>query len=197
MEIITIFLIAVSLAMDAMAVSVSNGIAIIDFKPIHAIKIGIYFGFFQFIMTVIGYVAGNSLSSSIKVYSSFISFILLLLIGSKMLYEAIRNNKEENVEANTAKNLLTAKRLILLAIATSIDALAVGVSLVSLDCNIKLATIIIGIIAFIFSFSGGILGEKIGKLFKQRAEIVGGIILVGIGIKILLEYLKSTGNILK
>lgn len=154
MELVTIFLMAISLAMDALAVSVSNGIAITDFKPKHAMKMGIYFGFFQFIMPIIGYIASSNLSANIKVYSSFISFTLLAIIGGKMLYEAIKNKENDEIEANTAKNLLTVKRLILLAIATSIDALAVGVSLVSLDYNILLSSIIIGLVAFIFSFLG-------------------------------------------
>ena len=184
MNTVSVLLIAVSLAMDAFAVSVSNGISITDFKKRHAVEIATYFGVFQMAMPLIGYIFASFFANYIEKAASIISFVLLCIIGGKMVYEALKNDSE-NIQQNTAKTMLKPKRLIMLAIATSIDALAVGISFSLLKYTITVPAIIIGIVAFITSFLGCILGKKVGSLFQKRAEIIGGVILILIGIKML------------
>lgn len=186
MGLITILLIAISLSMDAFAVAVSNGICIHNFSSENAFKQGIYFGLFQFLMPLLGYFLGSSVKNYIEAIDHFIAFGLLSLIGINMIIESIKSKNEiicENTEA------MTNKTLIIQAIATSIDALAVGISFAVLETNIIISCSIIGIVAFTFSFFGGILGKKAGKLLKGKAEILGGIILIFIGTKILIEHL--------
>lgn len=185
----TILLIAVGLAMDAFAVSVSNGICTTDFKPMHAVKLGAYFGGFQFIMPLIGWLLGTSVKVYIEAIDHWIAFVLLLIIGINMIRETMKNDEDEYSIGSPACEVLTKKKLVFQAIATSIDALAVGISLAILDINILYASTIIGVVAFFFSFTGGILGKGLGNLFKKRAEIFGGFILVCIGVKILVEHL--------
>ena len=184
-DFITIFFIAVGLAMDAFAVSISNGVAVKDFGVKDSVKLGTYFGVFQFVMPILGWILGSSVRSYIEAVDHWIAFALLVLIGGNMLLEA-RKNEEEEKESNL---ILTPKILIVQAVATSIDALAVGISFAILDINILYAAAIIGIVAFIFSFAGGEIGKKVGEIFEKKAEILGGIILILIGLKILIEHL--------
>ncbi len=188
MDTISIFLIAVGLAMDAFAVSVSNGIAVCDFRKRHALKVGVYFGFFQFIMPVIGYLLGTSVKAYIEAVDHWIAFILLIVIGGNMVLESF-HKEEDIVCSKTARDVLTVKKLVVQAVATSIDALAVGISFAILDINILYAASIIGIVALFISFAGGNLGKSIGSVLKERAEFLGGAILIVIGIKILIEHL--------
>lgn len=182
-----IFLTAVSLAMDAFAVSVTNGVIVSDFKKRHAVKMGAYFGVFQFVMPLIGYALGSSFKSSIEAFDHWIAFGLLALIGINMIRESF--SSEEEASPKTAAEALNAKMLTLQAIATSIDALAVGISfsLVS-DINMWFSCTVIGVVAFVLSFAGAMAGKKIGALFKSKAELFGGAVLCLIGIKILLEH---------
>lgn len=190
MEFLTVFLIAVGLAMDAFAVSVSNGVTICDFKRHHAVKLGAYFGCFQFLMPLIGWLMGTSVKAYIEAIDHWIAFILLGVIGLNMIIETFKNNEAEDVySGKMACEVLTPHRLLVQAVATSIDALVVGISFALLDINILYAAAIIGFVAFIFSYVGGILGERLGMLFKKKAELFGGIILIGIGAKILIEHL--------
>ncbi|MGN1098342.1 MAG: manganese efflux pump MntP family protein [Clostridia bacterium] len=189
MGLIEIFLTAVSLAMDAFAVSITNGVVVADFKKRYAVKMGLYFGVFQFVMPLIGYALGSSFRSYIETFDHWIAFGLLVLIGGNMIRESIWGEEEESV-GKTAKEALNAKVLTVQAIATSIDALAVGISFSLLpDVDMWLSCTIIGIVAFLFSFFGGLTGKKIGGLFKDKAELAGGIVLCAIGIKILVEHL--------
>lgn len=189
MNFFVLILIALSLAMDAFAVSVSNGIAIKDLKPKHGIKTGLYFGFFQFAMPLIGWALGTSFSNAISSVDHWVAFILLGAIGGKMIWDACHDDSCGKQTPRTAKEVLTARLLTVQAIATSIDALVVGVSFAMLQVNVWFACTIIGVIAFLLSFLGSLLGKKIGCLFRQKAAIAGGIILIGIGLKILLEHL--------
>lgn len=186
MDFISVFLIALGLAMDAFAVSISNGLLLKKIKSSYAVKFGMFFGLFQFIMPIIGWFFAQSFSESIKKYDHWFAFILLCIIGGNMIIEAIRNN-ENNVYND--KDILSFKNIFVLAIATSIDALAVGISFALIDIDIIISSMIIGIVAFVLSYIGIILGKKIGGFFKKGAEIIGGIILIGIGIKILIEHL--------
>ncbi len=189
MNLIMIFLTAVSLAMDAFAVSVTNGITVADIRPRHGVKMGLYFGTFQFVMPLVGYVLGSGLREYIEAFDHWIAFGLLALIGGNMIRESLTGDGE-TAEPRTAKEALNAKVLTLQAIATSIDALAVGVSFSLLpDVDMWLSCSVIGAVAFIFGFAGAMMGKRIGGLLKDKAELAGGIVLCIIGIKILIEHL--------
>ena len=179
---ITTFLIAVSLAMDAFAVSVTSGLTVRNFSRKHALLLGVYFGGFQFLMPVLGWLLGSTIAEYVQRFSPWISFVLLGVIGGKMLLGAIRGEEEPEVPPE-----LSHKRLFVLAVATSIDAMAVGISYAFSDEPIFLNSAVIGIVAFVISYLGGMLGGKLGDRFQSRAESVGGLVLIGIGIKILLQ----------
>lgn len=179
-----ILLIALSLAMDAFAVSVSTGIAVPGFGPKEAGRIGAWCGFFQFAMPLAGWFLGFSVKSYIEAVDHWIAFGLLALIGGGMIREALSGGEEEAVTD------LSVRRLFFLALATSIDALAVGVTLAfDSSVNILLSAAVIGIVAFLMAMVGGLLGRRLGELFQKRATLLGGLVLVGIGLKILLEHL--------
>lgn len=186
MSLLSIIFIAFSLAMDAFAVSISNGLLLTMIKLKNALKFGIFFGAFQFIMPIIGYYTAKIFEKQIIAFDHFIAFILLTLIGGKMIYETFKN--EEHTEKDE-KSILSIKNLTILAIATSIDALAVGVSFAVLSINILVSSLIIGLVAFVLSFLGVIIGKKIGAKFSNNAERIGGAILIFIGFKILIEHL--------
>ena len=186
---IEIFLIAVSLALDAFAVSVSSGISIPGFGGRQAVKMGVWFGGFQFAMPLIGWFLGSSVSQYIEAVDHWVAFGLLALIGGRMVWGALKAGAGEEDEAPPD---LSARRLCLLAIATSIDALAVGVSMAFMKVDILVSALVIGVVAFGLSVVGGLVGKRLGALFQRRAELVGGLVLVGIGIKILAEH--TTGG---
>lgn len=175
-----IFLIALSLALDAFAVSVTSGLTVKGFRFKHALLIGLYFGAFQFLMSYFGWFLGSTVSRHVSTVGPYISFALLGVIGGRMIWNSLKGDED-------CKIILTHGRLIVLAIATSIDALAVGVSFAFMDVNILISAVIIGIVAFTLSVAGGLLGGRLSCVFQKRAELIGGIVLVGIGIKILLE----------
>lgn len=187
MDFISIFLIALGLAMDAFAVSVSNGLLLKKIKLSYAFKFGAFFGIFQFIMPILGWGFAQSFNDAIKKYDHWFAFILLFIIGGNMVLESIKNDESKNIYKD--KDILSFKNLFVLAIATSIDALAVGISFALININIFISSAIIGIVAFVLSYIGVILGKKIGGIFRKGAEVVGGTILMGIGIKILVEHL--------
>lgn len=186
---IEVFLIAVSLAMDAFAVSISSGISVRGFGPRQAVQMGLWFGFFQFAMPVLGWVLGSGVSGYIEAVDHWLAFALLVFIGGRMAWEALRTPCAP-AEAPAA---LTVRRLTVLALATSIDALAVGVTLAFVDVEILLAAAVIGAVAFALSIAGGLLGRRLGCLFQRRAEVLGGLVLMGIGVKILIEHLYFGG----
>ncbi|HWS43700.1 MAG TPA: manganese efflux pump MntP family protein [Pseudoflavonifractor sp.] len=186
---IEVLLIALSLALDAFAVSVSSGISVKGFCWRHAVKMGLYFGFFQFAMPLVGWLLGSGLSTYIEAVDHWVAFFLLALIGGRMVWEAA--HRDCSVPDSGGPSDLTAKRLVMLAVATSIDALAVGVSMAFMDVNILLSAGIIGVVAFALSVVGGLLGKRLGCLFQKRAEIVGGLVLIAIGGNILFEHLTG------
>ncbi|MBM6871140.1 manganese efflux pump MntP family protein [Pseudoflavonifractor phocaeensis] len=183
---IEILLIAVSLALDAFAVSVSSGISVPGFGWKQAVKMGLYFGVFQAAMPLIGWFLGSSLSGYITAVDHWIAFGLLALIGGRMVWGTLKDGAEEEVPAD-----LSAGRLMMLAVATSIDALAVGVSMAFMKVDIAVAAAVIGLVAFVLSVVGGLAGRRLGNLFQQKAELVGGLVLIGIGLKILVEHLMG------
>jgi len=184
MHILTIVFIAFGLAMDALAVSIASGVAIKRLRIEHAVKIALFFGTFQAVMPIIGWLAGISLKDFISGVDHWIAFGLLSLIGCKMIYESMKLKADKK-----QINPLNLHVLIIFSIATSIDALAVGVSFAFLQIAIITPVFIIGMITFGLSFAGVFVGNKLGHFFEQKIEFVGGLILIGIGIKILVEHL--------
>ena len=187
MSFISLFLTAFGLSMDAFAVSVANGMCTKQYKIKYAIKFGLYFGFFQAFMPILGWAAGISFSSYIESIDHWISFILLGFIGGKMIAEGLKG-KDDSCEVENSD--IDSKSLLILAVATSIDALAVGVSFAFLRISIISCAIIIGLVTFCISTAGVYLGKKFGNLFENKAEILGGIILIAIGAKILIQHLE-------
>ena len=183
-NLIEIILIAVSLALDAFAVSVSSGISVPGFGPRQAVKMGCWFGAFQFLMPLAGWLLGSSVSAYIEAVDHWVAFGLLALIGGRMVWGALRPGEEARAPAD-----LTAGRLAALAVATSIDALAVGVSMAFMAVDILASAAVIGVVAFVLSAVGGLAGRRLGGLFQRRAELAGGLVLAAIGVKILAEHL--------
>ena len=184
MDLMTIIIIAFGLAMDAFAVSITSGIAIKKLKMNNALVIALFFGTFQAIMPVVGWLAELSLRSFIAEIDHWIAFGLLSFIGCKMIYESIA------VQSNEKRiNPLNIYVLFMLSVATSIDALAVGVSFAFLKISIATPVMVIGTITFGLSFLGVFVGNRIGHFFENKIEIAGGLILIGIGVKILIEHL--------
>ena len=183
MSLLEIILIGIGLAMDAFAVSICKGLSMKKMNWKKAIIVGLYFGFFQGLMPVIGYFLGTNFESYITSIDHWIAFILLATIGINMLKEAFSKDCEDNNDS------VDFKTMIILAIATSIDALAVGITFAFLKTNILISTIIIGILTFVISLIGVKLGNKFGDKYERKAEVVGGLILILIGVKILLEHL--------
>lgn len=182
MSIFELFLLAVGLSMDAFAVSVCKGLSVKKLKPRHVLLAGLYFGGFQALMPVIGYFAGSCFSDLIASYDHWVVFVLLVLIGGNMIKESFGNEE-------TLNDSFSVRNMLLLAVATSIDALAVGVSFAFLQVNIIYAAGFIGIITFVLSAAGIKIGNVFGSRYKSRAELAGGIILILIGLKVLLEHL--------
>jgi putative Mn2+ efflux pump MntP len=173
--------------MDAFAVAAVMGCSIKRFNVGHAFALAFAFGFFQFLMPLMGWLGGVGFRTLVFKYDHWIAFGLLSAVGLKMIYEALPLKK-----AKEAKDVvLTFQLLLILAIATSIDALAVGFSLSLLKVSIVFPAMLIGIITFFVSIAGCGLGNKFGSIFEHKLEIIGGLILLGIGIKILLQHLLA------
>ena len=187
MSLIELFLIAVGLSMDAFAVSVCKGLAMPKCTFKKAAIVGLWFGGFQALMPAIGYVLGAQFQETIASIDHWIAFVLLALIGGNMIHEALDNDEEE------ADASLDVKTMFLLAVATSIDALAIGITFAFLKVNIIPAVCFIGIVTFIISFAGVKIGNVFGARYRNKAEIVGGVILILLGLKILLEHLGFLG----
>ena len=169
--------------MDAFAVSICKGLSVRRLRPRHNIICGLYFGGFQALMPVLGWLLGRQFEALIKNVDHWIAFVLLALIGANMIREAVKNEEENLNDSFSPKTMLP------LAVATSIDALAVGVTFAFLDVMIVPAVSIIGVTTFIFSAAGVKIGNVFGAKYKSMAELVGGIVLVAMGIKILIEHL--------
>lgn len=188
MSFIDLFLIGVGLSMDAFAVAICQGLSMTRIKWGHALTVGLYFGGFQALMPFIGWMLGSQFADRIQQYDHWIAFILLVLIGGNMIREALSGDEEDAAQAETDLRL-DHKKLFLMAIATSIDALAIGVTFAFLETAILPAIGIIGCTTFCISVAGVAVGCWFGARYKKRAEITGGAILVLLGIKILLEHL--------
>lgn len=184
MSFITVFFIGVALSMDAFAVSISSGVTICKMHLRRALRIAAFFGAFQAFMPIAGWSIGRFAADFIVAYDHWVAFALLALIGGKMTWDAIVN-KEKDEERTDPLNIYI---LLTLAFATSIDAAAVGVSLSFIKVDIIQPAVIIGIITFIISLAGTFIGCKCGDRFGSKVEIIGGLVLIGIGIKIVIEH---------
>ena len=185
---VELFLLGVGLSMDAFAVSVCKGLGMRKLNKKQALIIGLYFGGFQALMPLIGWLLGSQFQQYITSIDHWIAFILLGFIGGKMMVEAVREwNEEETVEVIDAP--IDHKNMFVLAVATSIDALAVGITFAFLNTPIIEAITIIGITTMVLSIIGVIVGNFFGSRYKSKAEFIGGLILVLLGLKILLEHL--------
>ena len=180
--IIELLLVAISLAMDAFAVSVSKGLSSINSTLKTALVCGLWFGAFQFIMPILGWLAGSAVLGFIKTFGRIVGCVLLGLIGCNMIRESFSSDDDNADEKDCRLDVAT---MFAAALATSIDALFVGVTYAALQINIILASSTIGIVAFLISCSGCLLGNKIGNRFERGATLAGGIILILIGLKIL------------
>lgn len=185
MDLLSLFLIAVGLSMDAFAVSVCKGLATPKYKLKYSMICGAWFGGFQALMPTVGYLLGVNFRKYITAIDHWIAFVLLALIGFNMIREALKNDDEG------ADPSFTAKSMSLLAIATSIDALAIGITFAFLDVNIVAAVLFIGVCTFVISAAGVKIGSVFGTRFKSKAEIAGGAILIILGLRILIEHLMN------
>ena len=188
MSFIELFLVGVGLSMDAFAAAICQGLFMTRIKWGHALTVGLYFGGFQALMPFIGWMLGSQFADRIQQYDHWIAFILLVLIGGNMIREALSGDEEDAAQAETDLRL-DHKKLFLMAIATSIDALAIGVTFAFLETAILPAIGIIGCTTFCISVAGVAVGCWFGARYKKRAEITGGAILVLLGVRILLEHL--------
>ena len=182
MGLLELFILAVGLSMDACAVSVCKGLSVQKAQPKHMVIVGAYFGGFQALMPAIGYLLGVSFQSMIERFDHWIAFVLLALIGANMI-------KESRECADELDCSFTFKAMLPLAVATSIDALAVGVTFAFLQVNIVPAVLFIGVTTFVFSAIGIKVGNVFGAKYKSKAEMAGGIVLILMGLKILFEHL--------
>lgn len=187
MDWLTIFGLAVALAMDAFAVALGVGISVSPLTGRHLFRLGFHFGLFQAFMPILGWLAGITIQRWIIAYDHWVAFALLSFVGGKMLYEAFHN--DENKDESDPTRGFT---LIILSLATSIDALAVGLSLAMLNISIWTPALVIGLVAGILTVVGLLVGRRCGRAWGKRVEIFGGLVLCTIGTRILLQHLLES-----
>jgi putative Mn2+ efflux pump MntP len=184
--------IGVGLSLDALAVAVTNAAVIRDLHPLHGLRMALFFGFFQMLMPVIGWAAGSTFSTYISSYDHWVAFGLLAIVGGRMVWVSIREGKDEAVDGCADENARDCRHLptlLMLSIATSIDALAVGVSFAMITTAILTPVLVIGAVTFAVSLGGYFVGNRLGHRLNLRLEIFGGLVLIGIGAKILIEHM--------
>ena len=187
MTIIEIILIGLALSMDAFAVSIAKGLAVGRPTARQALCVGLWFGGFQALMPLLGWLLGSAFANLISAVDHWIAFALLAFIGGNMIREALAKDPDASPEAEDAS--FAPKTMLLLAVATSIDALATGINFALLNVNILVAIAIIGCVTFALSAVGLVFGGVLGERFRKAAQIAGGVVLIGIGVKILIEHL--------
>ena len=197
MGLVELFLLAVGLSMDAFAVAVCAGLTMDKLTIKKIFTVGLYFGVFQAGMPLIGYLLAMQFADHVVAYSPWIAFALLTFLGGKLIAGALKKNTpsdgEPDGQCGCIETSLGPKKMLPLAVATSIDALAVGVSLAFLNVNILSAVSLIGVVTLVMSMIGVKVGNLFGTRFKSKAEILGGVILVGIGVHILFEHMLAAG----
>ena len=184
MDILTILGLAVGLAMDALAVAIGTGLLLGRPSPRQAFRLAFHFGLFQFLMPVLGWAAGRAVEVHIRAFDHWVAFCLLAFVGGKMLWEAWEH--EEDVPRQDPTRGWT---LVVLSVATSIDALAVGLSMAFLQVSVWLPSAVIGVVAFAFTAAGVALGARVGARVGRWPAVLGGLVLLGIGVRILVEHL--------
>ncbi|MGN6713151.1 manganese efflux pump MntP [Anaerocolumna jejuensis] len=190
MNLAELLILAIGLAMDAFAVAVCKGLSVKKISVKHPVIVGLYFGVFQAVMPMIGYFLGKQFSDKINAIDHWVAFILLGIIGANMIKGSIKEEKEDEcVSCKEVDNSLNVKEMLVLSVATSIDALAVGITFAFLKVNILMAASFIGVVTFLISAAGVMIGNIFGGKLKSKAEMAGGIILVCLGTKILLQHL--------
>lgn len=190
----SIFITGIGLSMDAFAVSLAKGFCLKEDEFKYSFRVALFFGGFQALMPLLGWWVGTYFEGYIKYFDHWIAFILLGLIGGKMLVESIkdiRSSGDSNTPMECERDEFSYKKLTILAIATSIDALAVGVSFAFLNVSIISSILIIGITTFVLSFFAVFLGKRLGEFMQNYAELIGGVLLIFIGVKILIEHLSG------
>lgn len=184
-----LFLIAVGLSMDAFAVAVCKGLHMPRLNVRQGLLIALFFGVFQAAMPLLGWFLGQQFAERISAFDHWIAFLLLAFIGGKMIVEALK----KDAEAEAAASKFDLAELLILSVATSIDALAVGITFAFLNVSILPSVCLVGVTTFLLSFAGVVIGHKFGAKYQSKAELLGGVILVLIGAKILLEHLGLIG----
>ncbi len=185
MDLFSLLALALALAMDAFAVALGTGVALKQLSGRHLFRLGFHFGLFQALMPIVGWLAGRTLQHWIAAYQHWVAFVLLAFVGGKMIWEAFAKVEDGSPAGDPTRGLT----LVVLSIATSIDALAVGLSLAMLGVSIWLPALVIGLVAGVLTVAGMLLGRRVGTAWGPRVEILGGLVLLGIGVKILLEHL--------
>ena len=188
MSLFSLFAIALALAMDAFAVAVVAGITLDQLTPRRLFRLSFHFGLFQALMPVLGWLGGRAIYKHIFLFDHWIAFGLLSFVGGKMFLNALRTDKADLPRNDPTRGM----ELVMLSIATSIDALAVGLSLAVIGTTIVVPAIVIGVVAAVMTLFGMLLGRRIGSLWGKRVELVGGMIVIGIGVKILIEHLSAS-----
>lgn len=189
MQLWELFVIAVGLSMDAFAVAICKGLSVQKINPCHTLIAGAWFGGFQGLMPLAGYLLGKGFAHLIESVDHWVAFVLLAFIGGNMIREALSGEEDECGECKECGGSFGVKKMFPMAVATSIDALAVGVSFAFLKVRIVPAITFIGVITFVLSAVGVVVGNVFGAKFKSKAELAGGIVLIGMGAKILIEHL--------
>ncbi len=185
MDLFYVIFIALSLSADCFAVALSGSIAMRTPSYLQMFRTSFSFGFFQFMMPILGWLAGRSIVEVISAYDHWAGFALLTIVASRMIWESFHAKDSHDKDTDITKG----GTLLLLSLATSIDALAVGLSLAFIDIDIKMASVVIGIVAFGVTIAGFSIGKKAGSFFGNRAKLVGGLILIGIGLRLLLTHI--------
>ena len=183
MSYLQVFLISIGLAMDAFAVSICKGLCLKDLSLKKQVKVGLYFGGFQALMPIFGYFLGDLFDELLFAIDHWVVFVLLVIIGVSMIFEIITDNNK------TLDEQINFKSMVLPALATSIDALAVGFTFAFMKVNLWVSVIMIGIVAYLFTYIGVMIGYKVGSRYENKAKLLGGIILIVIAIKILIEHI--------
>ncbi len=191
MSLLAIFMLAIGLSMDAFSVAICKGLSMKKITVAKMLVVGTWFGLFQAMMPLIGYYLGSAFSSAIVKIDHWIAFVLLSFIGINMIKEALEKEVEMPGDKNTETENLSFKEMLILAVATSIDALACGITFAFLKVNIWVAVSLIGATTFVFGFCGVKIGNVFGVKYKSKAELAGGIILIVLGVKILIEHLMG------
>lgn len=179
--------IAVALAADAFAVALTAGLALTRLTRRHVFRLAFHFGLFQALMPTIGWSMGKAVHVLIAAIDHWLAFALLLLVGGRMVWNALHRSDEKS----TAVDPTTGWPLVLLSVATSIDALAVGLSLAMMNTSILMPALVIGVVAALFTAVGMVLGRRVGLFWGPRVELIGGALLIGIGVKILMEHMRA------